>query len=91
MMDSKRFLDCSELSMEQFTKIQNGYNCFLNDTNKARYFGYVDKTELKTLNRLFGYCDRRSWFSGFVIGAGVIVLCNSYKKTKEETSKETTE
>lgn len=43
MMDGKRFLDCTELSMKQFTKIQNGYNDFLNNDNKARYFGYVDK------------------------------------------------
>ena len=86
-MDSKRFLDCSELSMEQFTKIQNGYNDFLNSTNKARYFGYVDKTELKILNRVFGYVDGRSWMSGLLIGVGTTIFCYNYKKLKENERK----
>ena len=87
----KRFLDCSELSMQEFTKVQAGYNDFLNN-RCDNYFGYVDKKTLKYLNRVFDYVDGRSWISGALIGGlsvAAYVWCkNQTKEHNEKTSEE---
>ena len=87
----KRFLDCSELSMQEFTKVQAGYNDFLNN-RCDKYFGYVDKKTLKYLNRAFDYVDGRSWISGTLIGglsvAAYVWYKNQIKEHNEKTSEE---
>ena len=84
-----RFLDMSQLSAEDFTKIQSGYNDFLNKRCNS-YFGYVNKDTLKTLNRLFNYVDTRSWVSGAIIGslsvAGYMYVKNKNKEQNEKQS-----
>lgn len=81
-----RFLDMSQLSAEEFTKIQSGYNDFINK-RCDKYFGYVDKDTLKTLNRLFNYVDTRSWVAGAIVG-GLSVACYMYIKNKNKQQNE---
>lgn len=52
----ERVLDLSTLSEEDYLKILKGWNDFANPSNsRVRYFGYVDKTEIKKLAKVFGY------------------------------------
>ena len=81
-----RFLDMSQLSAEDFTKIQSGYNDFLNKRCN-KYFGYVYNDTLKTLTRLFNYVDTRSWVSGAIIG-GLSVAGYMYVKNKNKEQNE---
>lgn len=81
-----RFLDMSQLSAEEFTEIQSGYNDFINK-RCDKYFGYVDKDVLKTLNRLFNYVDKRSWVAGAIVG-GLSVACYMYVKNKNKQQNE---
>ena len=86
----KRFLDCSELSMQEFTKVQAGYNDFLNN-RYGKYFGYVDKKILKDLNRAFDYVDGRSWISGALIGGLSVAAYGGDKNQTKEHNEKTSE
>ena len=59
------------------------YETFLNAGDRLRYFGYVDKRELKKLCKAFHYTDARSFVKGGIATAVLIGLYNLYKKTKE--------
>jgi hypothetical protein len=59
------------------------YETFLTATDRLRYFGYVDKKELKRLCRRFNYTDGRSFIKGGITVAAIIGLINLYRKTKE--------
>ena len=59
-----KFLDMSMCSQEEFERVKNGFDKFINNTDRRRFFGYADKKELKKLNRMFNYVDGRSWFAG---------------------------
>lgn len=59
------------------------YETFLSATDRLRYFGYVDKRELKKLCKAFNYTDTRSFIKGGIVTAAAIGLYNLYKKSKE--------
>jgi hypothetical protein len=59
------------------------YETFLNATDRLRYFGYVDKKELKQLCRRFNYTDGRSFIKGGITALAIIGLIKLYRKAKE--------
>lgn len=61
------------------------YETFLTATDRLRYFGYVDKHELKRLCRAFNYTDTRSFIKGGIAAAAIIGLINLARKSKEKT------
>lgn len=67
------------------------YEKFLNATDRLRYFGYVDKKELKKLCRRFNYTDTRSFIKGGIAAAALIGLYNLYLKSKETKPEEVIE
>ena len=67
------------------------YETFLNATDRMRYFGYVDKKELKKLCRKFNYTDTRSFIKGGITVAALIGLYNLYLKSKETKPEEVVE
>lgn len=83
----ERFLDMSVLSLEEFNKIKGGYDLFISNTKKLRYFGYVDKKSLKHLNKAFGYVNPKTFLQGCAFGAGAIIVCGLYLNWVEEHEK----
>ena len=63
--------------------IVKAYETFLNAGDRPRYFGYVDKQDLKKLCKAFHYTDTRSFVKGGIAAAAIIGLYNLYRKTKE--------
>lgn len=59
------------------------YKKFLEAGDRKRYFGYVDKTTLKSLCRNFNYTDTRSFIKGGICVAAVIWAINHVRKSKE--------
>lgn len=59
------------------------YETFLTATDRLRYFGYVDKKELKDLCRKFNYTDSRSFIKGGITVAAIIGLISLCRKAKE--------
>lgn len=84
----KRILDMSALSLEEFNKIKGGYDLFVSNTKKIRYFGYVDKKSLKHLNKAFGYTNPKTFLKGCAFGAGALLLYQFVVEVKEEYEKE---
>ena len=84
---NEKVIDMSMLSDESAARIANGWKLFNENTKIPRYFGYVDKTELKAMNRAFNYVDTRSWVSGAIIGAG-LVLGYGYHQLRKKKAKE---
>lgn len=68
---NERILDMSALSQADYERIKTGWEQF-NKNDCARYFGYVDKKDLKKLCRVFNYVDTRSWVSGLLFVPAVI-------------------
>lgn len=94
-MDENKMLDCSKLNTTEVEAVRRGLTKFMEST-KARYFGYVDKRELKNLNRLFNYTDKRSFLKGSAITVGAFWVGSKIKKKfkenkAEECSEETEE
>lgn len=73
----------------------SAYKHFLESTARKRYFGYVDKDELKRLCKEFNYTDTRSFIKGGIAAAIVIWLFKEYRNYQEyknlDLSKEYTE
>lgn len=98
-MDENKMLDCSKLNTTEVEAIKRGLKKFVDEnTHKARYFGYVDKADLKVMNRVFHYTDTRSFLKGSAITAGVLWVGSKIKKKlkenkpeQEESSKKTEE
>lgn len=68
---NEKILDMSVLSQADYEKIKTGWEKF-NNNNCARYFGYIDKKDLKNLCRTFNYVDTRSWVAGLLFVPVVI-------------------
>ena len=63
---SEKILDLSALSQADYELVKTGWESFNNNTKVARYFGYVDKKELKKMCRFMNYVDTRSWIGGLL-------------------------
>lgn len=87
-MNENKTLDLSMLSDTEAAAVKNGFDLFLKGENtKARYFGYVDKTDMKRFAKIFGYIDKRSLILGAVaatVGCICGVIINEVKKRKGE-------
>ena len=81
---SDKILDCSGFNEQEFECVKRGLSSMFSNTNKRRYFGYVDKKELKKLNRLFHYTDKCSFVKGGIVVAGVIWAGSKVKKHIDE-------
>ena len=66
------------------------YKKFLEAGDRKRYFGYVDKTMLKSMCREFKYTDAKSFIKGGIFAAVVILAINHIRKSKETESTEET-
>lgn len=66
----------------------NAYRTFLTATDRLRYFGYVDKKELKKLCRRFNYTDTRSFIKGGIVTAAIIGIIYAIRKSKETKENE---
>ena len=85
MEETKQVLDLTNFSEEDFTKIKRGLDLF-NTNNCSRYFGYVDKTELKTLNKSFGVVTLSDVVvGGLVVAGGILVVQGVRKIFKKQT------
>lgn len=71
------------VSLADDAHIVSGFTKFVNNTDRLRYFGYVDKRDLKKLCKTFRYTDARSFVKGGIVTAAAIGLYNLYKKSKE--------
>lgn len=76
------------VSLAEDAHIVSGFTKFVNNTDRARYFGYVDKKELKQLCRYLKYTDTRSFVKGGIVTAAAIGLYNLYRKSKETKPEE---
>ena len=88
---SDKILDCSKLSEAGFDAIKNGYDKFVKPSSRLRYFGYVDKRDMKDLCRNFRYTDKRSFVKGGVAVAGLYWLGKKVKKYLDSTKTEPVE
>ena len=90
---NERILDLSTLSQMDYEKIKVGYEKFNNNTC-VRYFGYIDKKDMKNLCRAMNYVDARSWISGLLFVPAVLgSACVGHKIAKfiEDKRKENNE
>ena len=56
------------------------YKYFLESKARKRYFGYVDKRELKRLCKDFNYTDARSFIKGGITAAVIIWVLSKFRK-----------
>lgn len=66
----------------------NAYKKFLEATDRLRYFGYVDKKELKRLCRTFNYTDTISFVKGGITAAVIIGLISVIRKSEKAKNDE---
>lgn len=66
----------------------NAYKKFLEGGGRLRYYGYVDKRELKSLCRNFNYTDTRSFIKGGIAASVIILAINYIRKINETKSTE---
>ena len=85
---NEKVIDMSMLSDWEAASIADGWRKFNENTKIPRYFGYVDKTDLKAMNKAFKYVDTKSWVSGVVVGAGLVLGYGYYKLRKKKTKEE---
>ena len=62
---NEKILDMSVLSQLDYEKVKSGWDKF-NTNTCARYFGYIDKKDMKNLCRTMNYVDGRSFVSGML-------------------------
>ena len=79
---SEKILDMSALSQADYDRIKTGWEQF-NNNDCARYFGYIDKKDLKKLCRMFNYVDTYSWIGGLLFVP--VVLGGAYAGYKIST------
>lgn len=60
------------------------YKKFLEAGDRKRYFGYVDKTMLKSMCREFKYTDTKSFIKGGIFAAVAIWAINKIRNSKKE-------
>jgi hypothetical protein len=77
---SDKILDCSKLGDYEYEAIKKGFDMFMTPKSGPIYFGAVVKRDLKTMNRNFGYTDKRSFLKGTLFTAGAFWLGNKIKK-----------
>lgn len=65
-----------------------GFSKFVCNTEKARYFGYVDKDGLKDLCKMFNYTDTRSFVKGGITAAVIIGAVNFLRRKPEKNLEE---
>ena len=80
----EQILDFSMAPPEEFINIKRGYDLFLTNTKRERYFGYVDKKELKYICKHFGYVNPKTFLQGCVFGAGALLIYQMYVSSKED-------
>lgn len=68
-MDETKFLDLSKLTDPEIAAIRKGFYKFMY-SGKHCFFGGVDKDDLKTLNKAFGYSNKKTLIIGILIGLG---------------------
>ena len=66
------------------------YKKFLESSAKVKYFGYVDKKNLKDICRYFNYTDKKSFAKGGITAAVIIGAINFIRKSHEETENKKT-
>lgn len=89
MEGNNKVLDLSVLSDVDFAKVKSGWDKHMSST-VSTYFGQVDKTSLKYLNRAFNYVDGSSFVKGGLFVTGVYFAGKLIHKycTKEENNKD---
>lgn len=80
----EKILDCSSMSDFQFTSVKQGFDAMVNNVHKHRYFGYVDKVNLKDILRTLHYTDKRSFVKGGLFVTGVIIAGKAAKHLIEK-------
>lgn len=92
MEENKRILDLTNVCNDaEFAAIKRGFDAAMANTDRRRYFGYVDKHELKTICKWCGYVDKAAMWKGAVVawlgmagGMVVIKLLENRRKKPNE-------
>lgn len=69
---NEKILDLSALSQADYERVLAGWEDFNKNTKVARYFGYVDKKNLKHVCKFMNYVDARSWIGGLLFVPAVV-------------------
>ena len=86
---NEKILDLSMCNDAEAKIIKDAFNKYINNIEHKRYFGYVDKTDLPGLCKMFDYTDKLAFTKGCIFGAAIISIgCIGVKVCKKAKSKE---
>lgn len=80
-MNETKILDLSNLTDLEIAAIKNGFYKFMNG-NGTRYFGISNKADLKEVNRIFGYTNKKTLITGIVLGFGCSFVSRKIKSIR---------
>ena len=86
-----KVLDLTMLSEVDVARVKSGFSQFQNNKGVGYFGAVLSKKDVKALNRLFGYVDKRSWIAGALFGIGSTYLylkCKELKESTDETKDE---
>ncbi len=85
---NEKILDLSMCADDEVKIIKGAFEKYINNTQR-RYFGYVDKTDLPDLCKVFEYTDKKSFTKGCIFTAAIVGIgCIGVKVCKKAKSKE---
>lgn len=85
---NEKVIDLTAIDEAAAERIMKGWKAMETNTHCARYFGYVDKEQLKVLIKKFGYFDTKAFIGGGLVGAGLVLAYGFYKMRIQEKQSE---
>ena len=85
---NEKVIDLSMIPEDKAELVLSGWKKFNENTSCARYFGYVDKHELKKLVGKFHYFDGRAFIGGGLVATGIILGWGFYQMHVQKKSEE---
>lgn len=85
-MDETKILDLSKLTDQEIAAIENGLHRYLNGTGIRFFGGITNKAELKAINKIFGYMNKKTLIVGILIGLGCPFVSRKIKSILNTTN-----
>lgn len=90
-MNENKILDLSMCADEEAKIIKGAFDLYIKNVEHKRYFGYVDKTDLPKMCKMFDYTDKKAFAKGCIFGAGIaaigyigVTVCKKVKSKEEK-------
>lgn len=81
-MNETKKLDLSKLTDLEIDAIKNGFYKFMNGDGIRFFGGISNKAELKEINRIFGYTNKKTFITGIVLGFGCSFVSRKIKSIR---------